>query len=730
MDKLGFRVEPFLWHAGRLITWADAELSQSLDDDVLPIPSVTWRTPTLTLTVTALADGEPGHSRLLAHYRVRNASDAPQQAALCLALRPFQVLPPWQELNITGGTARLGKIFRDGHVIQCDSKSVIAWTPPDEFRATTFDGGEIVEYLARGQLPPQASVHDAQQLASGALRYELSLPPATEREIVLAIPLHGAESEPVVSAADAAREYALRLEAARRRWRERLGIVEFFAAPAAERYLNTLRSQQAYILINADGPAIQPGSRTYERSWIRDGALTSTALLCTGHVQPVRDFIAWYAAHQYDNGKIPCVVDRRGPDPVPEHDSTGQFIYLVWTCYQFTRERELLERYLPNVVSAVGYLEALRNERLTPEFRDGPPEKRVLYGLLPESISHEGYSAKPMHSYWDGFFALRGFKDAAQIATVLQDSALAERCTALAESYRESLYASMRLSMSQHKIDYIPGCAELGDFDATSTAIGLYPGGELGRIPEPQLANTFARYLRFFRERRDGKLDWRDYTPYEVRLINTFVRLGQPDAAHELAAFFLADQSPPAWNQWGEVVWREPLAPRFVGDMPHTWVGSDFVSAVRTMFLYEAELEDQIVLAAGLKPEWCVGERGAGVRGAPTRYGMLSYRMHTQADETTLELEPPATWPSGGFRWVIHARGAGGRSSAPATSASTAGANATGAHATGITPPDAIAPDAISADGATVELAAPNALHIRPNATPAGTRIRVRVSHR
>ena len=34
--------------------------------------------------------------------------------------------------------------------------------------------------------------------------------------------------------------------------------------------------------------------------------------------------------------------------------------------------------------------------------------KRLFFGLLPESISHEGYSSKPMHSYWDDFFALQG----------------------------------------------------------------------------------------------------------------------------------------------------------------------------------------------------------------------------------------------------------------------------------------------------------------------------------
>ena len=46
---------------------------------------------------------------------------------------------------------------------------------------------------------------------------------------------------------------------------------------------------------------------------------------------------------------------------------------------------------------------------------DQPAPERFA-GIIAPSISHEGYSAKPMHSYWDNFWALRGYKDAADIA--------------------------------------------------------------------------------------------------------------------------------------------------------------------------------------------------------------------------------------------------------------------------------------------------------------------------
>lgn len=47
------------------------------------------------------------------------------------------------------------------------------------------------------------------------------------------------------------------------------------------------------------------------------------------------------------------------------------------------------------------------------------PDKLGCYGLMPESISHEGYSGNPVHSYWDDFWTLRGLKDAADMATIL-----------------------------------------------------------------------------------------------------------------------------------------------------------------------------------------------------------------------------------------------------------------------------------------------------------------------
>jgi hypothetical protein len=285
---------------------------------------------------------------------------------------------------------------------------------------------------------------------------------------------------------------------------------------------------------------------------------------------------------------------------------------------------------------------------MTPPYRTGDAIQRACFGLVPESISHEGYSEKPMHSYWDDFFGLRGLKDAAEISRILGDSARTVEYEAERDDFRSALEASMRLAIKTHGIEYIPGCVELGDFDATSTAIGISPCGELGRIPEPQLHATFDRYYAFFADRRDGRLQWRNYTPYEVRLIGAFVHLDQKQRAHELLEFFMGDRRPPGWNHWAEVVWRGRETPGFIGDMPHTWVGSDFIRSVRSMFAYERESDTSLVIGAGIPESWVMSDEGVGVSDLPTYYGPLTYSMRRTSEGASVEVSGRIDVPPGG----------------------------------------------------------------------------------
>lgn len=643
VDKSMFSIEPFIYSAEKFFTWNDVISSQHLEKNYLPVPSVKWHAEGLELESKIFVDGEAGESILYLIYTLKNYSDKSRTGNLFLAVRPFQVNPPWQFLNWPGGTAKIKSIKRSQKKIDVNgNKSIFTLSEPDGFGAAEFDEGDITSFISQNRLPQHQNVKDHLGYASAALKYQFNLSPGQVKKVVLAVPFHES-SEYVVSQ----EKVANRLKIVKEFWERKVNTVQFSLPKSADRLINALRSNIAYILINRDGLGIQPGSRSYERSWIRDGSLTSSALLKMGIKEEVKDFVNWYSDYQYQNGMVPCVVDSRGADPTAEHDSHGQLIFALRQYYLFTGDKAFLEEHFENVQRSIDFMNQLTAQRRTDVYKNGDATQQACYGLLPESISHEGYSAKAMHSYWDDFFGLKGYKDAVQIATVIGKPEHAELFAAARDTFQNNLYNSINSVVKNKNINYIPGCVELGDFDATSTAIAIYPCNELNNLPQPFAQNTFDRYYHYFSERRDNKIDWRDYTPYEVRLIGTFIYLGQIERAHALIDFFFKDQRPAGWNHWAEVVRKGYRTSGFIGDMPHTWVGSDFINSFRSMFVYEDELNQALVIGAGLYQDWVDDPNGISVMNLPTYYGDLNYRIKKSNQEYIVNLWGSVHLPDG-----------------------------------------------------------------------------------
>ena len=361
----------------------------------------------------------------------------------------------------------------------------------------------------------------------------------------------------------------------------------------------------------------------------------------------MREYVEWYAPFQYENGKVPCCVDHRGADPVPEHDSHGELVFAIAEYVRMTGDTAFARRQWEHVVGAIAYMDSLRASRTGPAY---DADSIAFRGLLPQSISHEGYSAKPMHSFWDDFLGVRGYRDAAWLATVVGDGARAAEYARSRDRFTADVMASLRRTMQDHAIDYLPGAVELGDFDATSTTIGVAPGGLQGTLPDTALRRTFERYVERSRARAAGTLEWENYTPYEWRTVGTLVRLGMVEEAHEMIAFFMRDRRPAAWHHWAEVVWRAPTTPRFIGDMPHTWVGSDFIRSVLDLFAYEQESDGSLVVTAGIPDRWLEGGETLAVRGLRTWYGPLDVTVRREASGATrVTLAGLTSIPPGGI---------------------------------------------------------------------------------
>ncbi|HYK42843.1 MAG TPA: discoidin domain-containing protein, partial [Thermoanaerobaculia bacterium] len=623
-----FSVEPFLHAGGRLWTWADAPARHGLQESELPIPHVERRTGGLLLEVVALATGRPREATLRLRYRVSNEGKTARRAKLFLAVRPMQVNPPSQFLNRAGGFAPIRAIEWDGRTVSVDGRAAIRpAVSPSGFGAVSFDAGPITDFLERGALPPALRISDETGRAAGALQFDFDLPAGGADEVSIELPIHANTPPPSglpLRRPDARRAFESALSVASRSWGEELGSVAFHGPASAAELFRTARVNLADILIERDGAALRPGTRAYARSWIRDGAMMAAALLRLGHAEEARAYAEWYVRYQSPEGRVPCCVDRRGADPVVENDSHGELLYLLAEVWRYTHDAAWLRSVFPHVEGAVSWIDRERRRRLTAEYE--APGKRIFYGLMPESISHEGYSAKPVHSYWDDFWTLRGLKDSVEMASAAGRPDLAARWTAIRDEFAADLYASIERVRQTRGIDFIPGSAELADFDPTSTTIALDPAGELARLPEQALARTFDRYEKEF----DARLhvpEW-DYTPYEIRNVGALVRLGRRERAYGLFGFFLASRRPPEWRGWAEGIASDPRKIKFVGDIPHAWVGSDFIRALTDLFAWSRESDGALVLASGIPREWFDGFEGpVGVSSLRTPYGPLTYAM-------------------------------------------------------------------------------------------------------
>jgi hypothetical protein len=652
-DKLSCSLEPFLYTEGGLTTWNDAALTQHLEKEYLPIPSVRWQTnDSLLLTTTALAAGTPGSSSLLVRYSVANRSARRREGKLFVAMRPFQVNPPWQTFTIVGGVARIDTISYDG-AVHLNGISVVPLTEPSAFGAAQFDAGELTGYLCEGRVPPARGVIDHFGYASAALRYDFDIPPGGSKEVVLGIPWHGDRSPGLpgqVRPEDAPLWFDSVLAGVSASWDSLLHGVDITLPREAGAIVNTVKSNLAYILINADGPALQPGARTYQRSWVRDGALTSAALLEMGIDPPVRRYIDWYATYQYPDGMIPAVVESRGPEPTPEHDSHGEFLYMIREYFSFSRDTAWLKGKWGSVWKTFRYIQSLRNERKTDRYRRGTPLERACYGLVPASISHEGYCPAPMHSYWDDFFILRGLRDAALIAPLAGERDRAGLIAAERDDCGADLLASLRQAILNTGVKFIPGCAELGDFSGLSTTVAVTPCGVLDVMPGEETRYTFDESYRMFLARRDNSVAWDSYLPYEARFIGAYVMLNEKERAEAILDYLMHDRRPQAWNEWAEVVWKNPRAPKSIGDMPHSWAASDFIRSFRTMLAYERERDSSLILCPGIPDAWVRDPAGVTVRNLPTHFGPLTYALRSDGNRVIVEIGAGTDMPPGNIR--------------------------------------------------------------------------------
>ncbi len=150
----------------------------------------------------------------------------------------------------------------------------------------------------------------------------------------------------------------------------------------------------------------------------------------------------------------------------------------------------------------------------------------------------------------------------------------------------------------------VAGAADRGDFDPTSTTIALNPA-QADAAARPARGDLRALLAASRRHAPQGRVAWKDYTPYELRNVGALVRLGQRERAHAMLRLLLRATSAPRPGTSGpRSCCPTPREPRFLGDMPHAWVASDYIRSALDLFAYERESDGAIVIGAGFTADW------------------------------------------------------------------------------------------------------------------------------
>jgi hypothetical protein len=601
-------------------------IDQTLLEGALPIPTVVWSALDVELQVTALAR----QGQAIVEYRATNRGRTRKKGSLVLAVRPVQINPYWQH----GGHARIDAIAVKGRRLSVNDRIYAAFSSaPEAVAVADFHQGDVIRLIEKRRRRTAKALRSDSGLLSAACEFAFSLPPGGSAAFVVCSPMR----EEIAPRAPAS--FSRVRNQVAQAWRQKIGARKITVGDVE--VSDTVEAQTAFILVNAAGPAFKPGPRNYDRTWVRDGSSQALALLWAGLTEEAKAYVLWYAKRVERSGLVPPILNvdgtlNRGYGSNIEFDAQGEFVGIVADVYRISKDRKFLKRVFPAVVRATRFLEELcarTNARHGPETR--------FHGLLAPSISHEGYN-KPSFSYWDDYFALSAWRNCEGLAREIGDTEVVAHAHAGGKEFAENLTRSIRMTASAMGRDVIPSSADRNDVDPHGTAIAFEPCEVEDVLPEELVQATFDLAAKLVKTIGAPGFEG-NYTPYILRDLNAFVSLGRFDDAFALLSTVLKDRRPPGWRGWAEVVWSDPRVADYLGDMPHTWIGAEFSTAIRRMLLRENG--DILELFRAVPDSWWQGE-AITLRDLPTAFGIANLRARRGQTEATIDLSLTGPAPS------------------------------------------------------------------------------------
>lgn len=450
--------------------------------------------------------------------------------------------------------------------------------------------GDVLNLILEGRAAEARSIECDVGLATAAAVFSLEEEPG---DIELRIPLD--TRKPDV-------EYT-QLRPGRDVWHESLDNTCKLTLPNEKKqflYDTALRS----VLLHTNPEEVYPGPFTYKKFWFRDATFILYSLLCANHFDRVRTILDTYPHKQKLNGYF---QSQQG-----EWDSNGQAIWIMDQFLQFADEKPN-EKWVHAIEKAANWI--LRK-------CTDPNSGGSAAGLLPAGFSAEHFGPNDYY-YWDDYWAVAGLRSAARIETLCGAGQKAKKYIRAADKLETCIEKSIEKVQETLNVKSIPvSCNRRMDSAAIGSLACRYPA-QIYEAGDKRLMAT-ADYLYHHHCFKNGFLLNVSHSGINayltLHLAQVFMQAG--DARFVVLEDEITRLASPT-GQWPEAIHPQTEA-GCMGDGQHIWAAAEWITFMRNSLLFEDFRRDELVLGAGIHPDWTKPGHRVSIGPAASVWGTLS----------------------------------------------------------------------------------------------------------
>jgi hypothetical protein len=576
-----------------------------------------------------------------ARAHLTNEGSDSRNVSLYVALRPLGPAG-WPVKELAVGTLG-GALLVEGH------PAIVAKEKPSAGGVLPTD--TIGELALAGKMPQQKSAASEGGSCSGALRFDLTIPPGETKTLGFVCPvLPGrravghkwdrvnpwfqfdlAKPNPTEGGflqPDPGLDYYRELSVdqlfneARTCWKELVGPPR--VAVPDRRWEESRVAIIGHMAMCLNEGAPDPAVVNLN-VFTRDAAYMANFLQKSGHLDLAAQYIDYLLSHPF-SGRVQ-----------PEADNPGQILWIASEQWRFARDKAWLERVYPCVRKLVSLVEYYRT---TP----GPHwvgDDTLDFG---DALSADGRKElKPgacdgYHPEYTEAFDVAGVRGAAMLARAIGSEDDATRWSKLAVLFFEQYDRRFgdRLARDYGSYSVLWPCR-------------LYPIGE-GKA-----------YEQFKSVGMKKTAEWRYFplaTAHQGLLAGNRIAGYGTVQSHldekQMQGWYAFDEGGPSGvGGWMHLLttwsWSYPKpnwAPVSAATMPHGWVLAELWLLMRDCLLFEDG--DRLILVGGVAPAWFTSKEGMAIEGLPTHFGPCTFRYTAENSGAVLTLSGPAA-PPGGF---------------------------------------------------------------------------------